>query len=106
MEEMQRLKAGTSSSMYQRDGCPRGIVSITNIRLPLKHDYLARLGENNSCHYICLVRCGPRLIFTQMLSQNDVVRGNLEIPNLIRLDDIDADFSVVIEVYELVSSAC
>lgn len=46
MEEMQRLKAGTSSLMYQRDGCPRGIVSITNIRLPLKHDYLARLGGN------------------------------------------------------------
>lgn len=58
--------------------------------------------DNSSCHFICLIRHGHHVTFTPMLSHNDVTNGCLELPDVIKLDDMDAGFTVTVEVYQLV----
>ncbi len=53
---------------------------------------------------MCLVRHGHNVTFTQMLSLNDVVNGCLELPDIIKLDNMDAGFNVTVEIYQLVGT--
>jgi len=53
-----------------------------------------------------MIRHGSHIIFTQMVSTHDVmVRGSLDFPNLINLNNITQDFVVDVEIYGMVSSS-
>lgn len=55
---------------------------------------------DNTVHYfIVMIRHGAHVIFSQMVSTRDaMVRGTLDIPNLIKLNDIREDFRVELQV--------
>lgn len=62
------------------------------------------LSDNTVHYFIILIRNGPHVIFTQMLSTHDKnMRGSLDFPNLIKIHGISGKFSLVLEIYSMVS---
>jgi len=58
-------------------------------------------------YFVIMVRHGAHVIFTQMVSTHEaMVRGTLDFPNLIRLNNVTQDFVVDVEVYGMVGSWC
>ncbi|XP_067932572.1 anillin-like isoform X2 [Watersipora subatra] len=98
--EIERIKSNPQG-YPQRKG--KGSLTISNIQLPLKHDFVKKIGtaEDDTVHYFLLmVRAGPQVIVTQMVSTHDaLMRGTLTFPNLIKLNDIMNDFRYELEVY-------
>jgi len=106
MNEIQRLK--TEAAMMKKGSTgmvSRGTLSISNLALPLKKEFVAMLakGGDDFIHYfIMLIRNKGQVIPLQMLSTLDGAQdGALRFPNLIQLRDLPANFEVVIEVYAL-----
>lgn len=63
--------------------------------------------DNNIFYFVIMVRHGTRVIFTQMVSTHEaMVRGTLDFPNLISLNNITQDFVVDVEVYGMVGTLC
>lgn len=60
---------------------------------------------DSAVHYfIILIRNGSRIIVTEMLSTHDErMRGSLDFPNHINLNDITGDFQVQLELYGMVT---
>jgi len=103
MLEMQRLR--DQSGRPSGKPTTAGSLTISDIRIPLKSTFLDRLHTpaDESVHYfILLLRHGEKLIQTQMMSTNDtMVRGALEFPNLIKLSEITQDFKLELEIYSM-----
>jgi len=54
-----------------------------------------------------MVRHGAHIIFTQMVSTHEaMVRGTLDFPNLISLNNVTQDFVVDVEIYGMVGNFC
>jgi actin-binding protein anillin len=54
-------------------------------------------------YFVVMIRHGFHIIFTQMVSTHDaMVRGSLDFPNLINLNNITQDFAVDVEIYGMV----
>ena len=52
------------------------------------------------------MRHADHVVFTQMVSTHDaMVKGTLDIPNMIKFSDISQTFRLEIEVYGMVSSS-
>lgn len=68
------------------------------------------ISVDDTVHYFLLmVRAGAQVIVTQMVSTHEaLMRGTLNFPNLIKLNDIMNDFKYELEVYAMVGvySAC
>lgn len=62
------------------------------------------LFSDNTTHYfILLIRNGPQVITTQMLSTHDpMMRGSLDFPNLIKIHGISSHFNINLEIYSMV----
>ena len=59
--------------------------------------------DNASHFFLLLVRHGDHVVFTQMVGTHDaMVKGTLDIPNLIKFKDIAQNFRLDIEVYGMV----
>ncbi|CAL1294218.1 unnamed protein product [Larinioides sclopetarius] len=103
LNEIQRLKSHGAQGGVAEDGY--GTLTITNMELPLKRDFIAAQleGKTSDVHYfLCLVRHGAQVIETQMVSTNDkIADGSLHFTNLIKLKNLPPDFSVVFEVFTL-----
>ncbi|GIY60433.1 anillin [Caerostris extrusa] len=104
LNEIQRLKAHGASGSVTEQGT--GTLTITNTELPLKRDFIAAQleGKNSDAvhYFLCLLRHGHQVIVTQMVSTDDnVSQGSLHFTNLIQLQNLPPDFSIVFEVYTL-----
>ncbi|BFZ19830.1 hypothetical protein BsWGS_22869 [Bradybaena similaris] len=103
MTEIQRLK---DSGVLSHEGPgPQGSLTISDIRLPLKKEFVTKIGtsQDTITHYfILLIRNGPQLISTQMLSTHDpMMRGSLDFPNLIKINGITANFKLTLDIYSM-----
>lgn len=60
--------------------------------------------DMNVFYYVILIRNGPQVYATQLMSTHDpMVRGSLDFPNMIKLNNITSKFEVSLELYEMVS---
>ncbi|XP_078607192.1 anillin-like isoform X1 [Branchiostoma floridae x Branchiostoma japonicum] len=110
LAETQRLKnlgpdGEREESMEGAKPC-RGTLTITDIKLPLKGEYLFSLKEGNvpgDDYFFCLIYNGPeKVIPTMMLSTADKIAGDsMWFTNHIVLNNINSNFDVKIEVYNM-----
>ncbi|KAH9515677.1 hypothetical protein Btru_011718 [Bulinus truncatus] len=103
MTEIQRLK---ENGVLSSEGPgPKGSLTISDIRLPLKKEFVTKIGtsHDNTTHYfILLIKNGPQIISTQMLSTHDpMMRGSLDFPNLIKINGITANFKLTLDIYSM-----
>ncbi|XP_076470449.1 uncharacterized protein LOC143300571 isoform X2 [Babylonia areolata] len=103
MREIQRLK---DSQVLDPSGPgPKGSLTISDIRLPLKKDFVTKIGTSQDTmtyYFILLLKHGPKVISTQMLSTHDpMMRGSLDFPNLININDITGSFQLQLEIYSM-----
>ncbi|KAL4234023.1 hypothetical protein ACF0H5_005677 [Mactra antiquata] len=104
LTEIQRLKETRQLESNDQPG-PKGSLTISDIRLPLKKDFVTKIGTgaDNTVHYfMILIRNGAQVICTQMLSTHDpMMRGSLDFPNLIKLHGISSKFNINLEIYSM-----
>uniref|UniRef100_T1IYG8 PH domain-containing protein n=1 Tax=Strigamia maritima TaxID=126957 RepID=T1IYG8_STRMM len=105
LNEIQRLKTDALNRGKNSEAAS-GLISIKNISLPLKKDYLNQSENGRSGEFvhffICLVKHGAQVVSTQMYSTMDnISNGMLRFPNLINLRDLNFHFNVLLEVYGL-----
>ncbi|KAK7504660.1 hypothetical protein BaRGS_00004146 [Batillaria attramentaria] len=101
MTEIQRLR--DTGCLDNSGSGPKGSLTISDIRLPLKKEFVTKIGtshDNTTYYFILLLRNGPQLIVTQMLSTHDpMMRGSLDFPNLIKINGITGSFKLNLEIY-------
>jgi hypothetical protein len=69
---------------------------------PLIH-FCESVTDASVFYFVVMIRHGFHIIFTQMVSTHDaMVRGSLDFPNLINLNNISRDFVVDVEIYGMV----
>ncbi|CAM1302396.1 ANLN (predicted) [Pycnogonum litorale] len=84
-----------------------GVLTISDIRLPLKKAFVVATAEGQNADYVhnflCLIRHGGQIIATEMLTtqQGIISSGSLSFSNMITIHNLGSDFNVVIEVYGL-----
>ncbi|XP_049818480.1 anillin-like [Aethina tumida] len=104
LQEAQRIQVdGTTKSnngLSQSLPLEKGTLTISNIRLPLKQQYLKALAAvgGNGFHFICLVKCAEQVVPTKLTTTTE---NYLCIPDIITLSNIYSDFIVRFEVYGL-----
>ncbi|KAI9557161.1 hypothetical protein GHT06_016968 [Daphnia sinensis] len=105
INEIQRLKSEAAMKVVSNNLASRGTLSLSNIGLPLKKEFLTMLpkGGGDIVHYfIVLIRSRGQVIPLQMLSTVDGIQdGVLRFPNLVQLSNLSADFDIAVEVYAL-----
>ncbi|KAG8437246.1 hypothetical protein GDO86_008085 [Hymenochirus boettgeri] len=85
----------------------RGSVTISDIRLPLKVDFVCsairELGRNPSHYFLILIRFGSHdIVATPLASAADAQTGDtILFPTTVTLKDVSSDFNIDIEVYSL-----
>ncbi|XP_005093568.1 anillin isoform X3 [Aplysia californica] len=103
MTEIQRLK--DSGVLHPEGPGPQGSLTISDIRLPLKKEFVTKIGtsQDNTTHYfILLIRNNCQVICTQMLSTHDpMMRGSLDFPNLIKINGITGNFKLTLDIYSM-----
>ncbi|XP_033753795.1 anillin-like [Pecten maximus] len=103
LTEVQRLK--DTGQLDPPGSGPKGSLTISDIRLPLKKDFVTRIGtaQDNTVHYfLILIRNHTQVIVTQMLSTHDpMMRGSLDFPNLIKIHGISGSFKLCMEIYSM-----
>jgi len=113
-DEINRLKnmmARGQLDAFKGRSESKGTITLSGIRLPLKSEFVKMLlnpghGGDDYVHYfICLVMYRSQVIATQMLSTLDGINrsGQLEFPNLIKINELDFDFKIYLQVYGLQS---
>lgn len=103
MHEIQRLKA--SGSLHPEGPGPQGSLTISDIRLPLKKEFVTKIGTSQDTvtyYFILLIKHGCQVICTQMLSTHDpMMRGSLDFPNLIKINGITSSFKLTLDIYSM-----
>ncbi|KAK3085514.1 hypothetical protein FSP39_004457 [Pinctada imbricata] len=103
MTEIQRLK--DTGHLDPPGSGPKGSLTISDIRLPLKKEFVTKIGttNDNTVHYfLILIRNYAQVIVTQMLSTHDpMMRGSLDFPNLIKIHGIQGSFKLSMEIYSM-----
>ncbi|XP_069185998.1 anillin isoform X4 [Procambarus clarkii] len=106
LNEIQRLKAegalGQQSWSGDEDTC-MGSISISNISVPLKQDFLRKgMNGDDLYHLMVLVKHREQVISSQLLTTPEcVVEGAVTFPNLMALHHLTSDFNITLEVYAL-----
>ncbi|XP_024911873.1 anillin, actin binding protein 2 isoform X7 [Cynoglossus semilaevis] len=97
--------AGNDEEQVSQQPC-RGTVSITNIQLPLKVEFVcsshSRTGRP-SHYFFILIRYGPcNIIATPLATAADAQNGDtISFPTSVTLKDIRSSFEIDVEVYSL-----
>ncbi|XP_040894270.1 anillin isoform X3 [Toxotes jaculatrix] len=97
--------AGEDRDYVSQQPC-RGTVSITNIQLPLKVEFVcsshSRTGRP-SHYFFVLIRYGPcNIIATPLATAADAQKGDtISFPTSVTLKDIRSSFEIDVEVYSL-----
>ncbi|XP_063336548.1 anillin, actin binding protein 2 [Pelmatolapia mariae] len=104
LKEERSSESGDSESISQQP-C-RGTVSITNIQLPLKVEYVCsshnRAGRP-SHYFFVLIRYGPcNIVATPLATAADAQNGDtISFPTSVTMKDIRSSFEIDVEVYSL-----
>ncbi|XP_041446218.1 anillin-like isoform X11 [Xenopus laevis] len=111
LKEIDRLRGESAEEPLS---CPssgnlkpcRGSVTVTDIRLPLKVDYVcSNIRESGypSHYFLILIRFGSHdIVATPLASAADAQTGDtIPFPTTVTLKDISSDFKIDIEVYSL-----
>ncbi|KAM4733951.1 anillin, actin binding protein 2 isoform 2-T2 [Anableps anableps] len=103
---LQSEEAPKEDTDYVSQQACRGTVSITNIQLPLKVEFIcsshSRAGRP-SHYFFVLIRYGPcNIIATSLATAADAQNGDtISFPTAVTLKDIRSSFEIDIEVYSL-----
>nr|XP_006816943.1 PREDICTED: actin-binding protein anillin-like [Saccoglossus kowalevskii] len=107
LSEIQRLKhhsAAQSENSRAAKTC-KGSLTINDIRLPLKTEYIFTMGSKQDRqihHFFVLVRNGSHVLASHLLSTHDGLSGDcLPFTNMMTMNDIGSDFLLDIEVYSM-----
>ncbi|CAL4065742.1 unnamed protein product, partial [Meganyctiphanes norvegica] len=100
LNEIQRIKAEGALGQQDVDSCS-GSMSISNISLPLKQDFLQKGMKGEKIHHLLvLVKHRHQVITSQLMTTPSCVRdGQITFPNLVELSNLSSDFNIAIEVY-------
>ncbi|XP_070574489.1 anillin-like isoform X2 [Ptychodera flava] len=108
LAEVQRLKQEHQSGrgrQYSGGRPSRGSVTIRDIRLPFKTEYIFSMGSKQDQqihHFLVLVRNGAHIIATHLLSTLDGISGDcLPFTNMIKMNELGSDFYLDVEVYSM-----
>ncbi|XP_071958869.1 uncharacterized protein [Antedon mediterranea] len=111
LSEIQRLKnqgsrAHKSSSEEEGLTPCQGSITVRDIRLPLKTEYILAVtsGQVDRPHhfFFVLVRHGAKVIASQLLSSRKGLSGDcLPFSNMMAFNDLDGNFMLEVEVYQL-----
>ncbi|XP_017779672.1 PREDICTED: actin-binding protein anillin-like isoform X2 [Nicrophorus vespilloides] len=107
--EIQRLQVEDSlrplASHAEHVPLERGVLIIKNISIPLKKEYVRALSAagGKGHHVVCLVKCGEQVAATKIVSTVASSPKNLDlelnVPDVIKFDNIYSDFTVCFEIY-------
>ncbi|MEQ2309832.1 hypothetical protein AMECASPLE_002556 [Ameca splendens] len=103
---LQSEEAAKEDTDYVSQQACRGTVSITNIQLPLKVEFVcsshSRAGRP-SHYFFVLIRYGPcNIIATPLATAADAQNGDtISFPTAVTLKDICSSFEIDVEVYSL-----
>ncbi|XP_022084050.1 anillin-like [Acanthaster planci] len=111
LAEIQRLKTPMSareSNMVQTSEgeimrpC-KGFVTIQDIRLPLKTEYILSSKQDRMCHsFFLLLRCREHVLATRIQTTVDGVAGDcLPFSNIAKFNNLDSDFVIEAFVFEM-----
>ncbi|KAE8609311.1 hypothetical protein XENTR_v10011772 [Xenopus tropicalis] len=111
LKEIDRLRGESSEEPVP---CPpsrgikpcRGSITVSDIRLPLKVDYVCSTIRESGCpshYFLILIRFGSHdIVATPLASAADAQTGDtILFPTTVTLKDISSDFRIDIEVYSL-----
>lgn len=97
MNEVQRLRVEGDLHGNVKD---RGQVTISEITLPLRQDYIRRLSTDtiSGHHLVCLVKYAEQVVATRTVP---TLPGLLAVkfPDTITLPDVATDFKITLEIY-------
>ncbi|KAK5617879.1 hypothetical protein CRENBAI_025328 [Crenichthys baileyi] len=103
---LQSEEAAKEDTDYVSQQACRGTVSITNVQLPLKVEFVcsshSRAGRP-SHYFFVLIRYGPcNIIATPLATAADAQNGDtISFPTAVTLKDIRSSFEIDVEVYSL-----
>ncbi|KAM5125167.1 anillin-like, partial [Mantella aurantiaca] len=112
LKELERLRDPSEeppSSLSQELTACRGSVTITDIQLPLKVDYVCKAIRDSGSvghYFLILIRFGSHdVVASPLASAADAQTGDtILFPTSVTLNDVGADFTIEIEVYSLAHS--
>ncbi|KAL9913766.1 anillin-like isoform 5-T7 [Glossina fuscipes fuscipes] len=99
LDEVQRLRV---EKALRSLGAPRdkGRLTVKEITLPLRKSYIQQLSSDaiSGHHLVCLMKYNEHVLATKSVS---TLPGLLAVkfPDVLRLNDVYADFKVIIEIY-------
>ncbi|XP_078233609.1 anillin isoform X2 [Pogona vitticeps] len=113
LEELNRLKNEGLQSKKKVDRVPcgvspsRGHVTLSEMRLPLKPDFVCGAAQNSETanyYYVIILKAGAEnMVATPLASISNSLNGDaLSFTTTFTLQDVSSDFEINIEVYSLV----
>ncbi|XP_062922723.1 anillin-like isoform X3 [Mobula hypostoma] len=117
LSELNRLKGEGNATSRTEAAQPtngpepcRGTVSISNLRLPLKAEFVcsAQCKQGKpSQYFLLIIKCGPHnIVATPLATAEDAHQGDTIIfPTIITLGDIHYKFEIDVEVYSLAQTS-
>ncbi|XP_059848517.1 anillin-like isoform X1 [Hypanus sabinus] len=117
LSELNRLKREGNATSRTEAAQPtngpepcRGTVSISNLRLPLKAEFVcsAQCKQGKpSQYFLLIIKCGPHnIVATPLATAEDAHQGDTIIfPTIITLGDIHYKFEIDVEVYSLAQTS-
>ncbi|KAK4309982.1 hypothetical protein Pmani_018448 [Petrolisthes manimaculis] len=106
LNEIQRLKSEGALGQQNLNGDDEtcmGSISISNISVPLKNEFLQKgMKGEDIYHLMLLVKHREQVISSQLVKTPEcVVEGAVTFPNLMALHHLTSDFNITLEVYAL-----
>lgn len=94
LDELNRLKV---DRCIRPPGAPqdRGTLTITDITIPLKEDYISKLDMDvcNGHHLVCLLTYNDQVLATNTVTTRKGLKA-VKFPDEFRLNNVYADFTV------------
>lgn len=100
MNEVQRLKVEGLHSRMHGDVKEKGSLSISEIIIPLKQNYISKLATDdiNGHHLLCLLKYNEYVLATQTLPTLPGLKS-VKFTDILTFNEVYADFKITLEIY-------